>query len=226
MLHRDIVRASLVFSSREEANWHMFDRLKAHKWRLVISFHPLIVKLLESFFETVHGPVLFRLNRAGHFAIHCFISITDILGEVVAYSLQVTRPIWSIVCVNAKVILQAHDYLVVTLDSVAFRAHLGVETRGQLHDLVDVVDMELALKMCQTIEHLDSALAVANVEDFVHSSLLFDHFNVGDVVVNAHVGPCVHPVVIVFFSVECFVLLGVFRATIVADPHIITGIDQ
>ena len=151
---------------------------------------------------------------------------TDILREVSADRLQVTSPMRSIVCVNTKFILEAHNGVVSALHGVVWRVHLGIETRSKLHDFMDIVYMKLALKICQAVEHLDSALTVANVENFIYLSLFFDHFNVGDVVVNTHVSPCVHPEVVVLFSVKYFVLLGVSRAPIVSNPHIVTSIHQ
>jgi len=150
---------------------------------------------------------------------------TDILRVVLADRQQITSPMRSIDCVNTMVILEAHRGFVKALDAAA-RVCLGVETRSQLDDFMDIVDVELALEVRQTVEHLDRALTVANVENFIDFCLLFDHFNVGYVVVQAHVGPRVHPEVAVLLSVKCFVLLGVSRATIATDPDIVASVHQ
>jgi len=204
----------------------MLDRLKAHKRRLVHSFHPLVVKLLESFYDTIHRPVFFRLDRCGWIPSILGEMFTGLLREVIAERLQVTSPMRSIVCVNTKLILVAHNAVVRALHGCAVGVCRGIETRSKLHDFMDTVYMKLALKMCQAIEHLESALTVANVENFIDLGLFFDHIDVGDVVVNTHVSPCVHPVVVVQCCVKCFVLLGVSSATTVSDPHIITSVYQ
>jgi len=72
-----------------------------------------------------------------------------------------------------------------------------VETWCQLNYLVDILSMKFFFTFSQTIEHLNSALAVANVEDFVDAIVLFDHLDVRYVIVKPHLCPSPHPVLIV-----------------------------
>jgi len=122
--------------------------------------------------------------------------------------------------------LELHHVLVLALNRVAGRQHLRVEARGHLHDLVHVFSMEGALDVGQAVKHLNRALAVADVEDFVDAGLLLDHADIGRVVVKAHVGPGVHPEVFVVLRAQRLVLLGVVRAAVVTDPHIVTLVNE
>jgi len=67
--------------------------------------------------------------------------------------------------------------------------------------------VECTLEVGQSIEHLDGALAVADVEDFVYAGLLLDHADVGGVVVKTHISPSVKPELIVVLGTQCFVHL-------------------
>ena len=56
---------------------------------------------------------------------------------------------------------------------------------------MDVLHVELAFEMGQSIEHLYSTLAIADVEDFFDVGMLLNHFDVGGIIIEAHVSPCV-----------------------------------
>ncbi len=76
---------------------------------------------------------------------------------------------------------------------------------------------------------MSCALAEAHVNDLVNISFLFDHLDVGYIVIKAHFGPRKIPVEL-FFRVRVggkrLVALRPLSSAIVADPHIVAFIDK
>jgi len=91
---------------------------------------------------------------------------------------------------------------------------------------VNVVIIELALKMGKTVEHLSGALTVADVEDLVDASFFLDHLDVGHVIVETHIAPGPHPVLVVVLRAQSLMIPGILCATIVSNPNIVASIDQ
>ena len=80
--------------------------------------------------------------------------------------------------------------------------------------------------MSKAIVHLDGALRVADVEDLIDASGFFDSRNVRRIIIEAHVGPGVHPVLVILGGVILGVPLAVLCATIVGQPDIIASVSQ
>ena len=97
--------------------------------------------------------------------------------------------------------------------------------RRQQNCLVQAVCKELFFKFGETIEYLNSALRITEVENLVSATLLLDHLDVGDVIVTAHFGPGKLPEFLAIVTVLS-VLSAVLRATIVSNPDIIASICQ
>ena len=190
-----------------------------------MSLVPLVVKLLEAVFDSIHGPVLLRLDSLALLSSDASVVVTDILREVVTKGLEITIPVRTINSVDT-VVLIPHDGTVGN-DRASHRwRQVGHEARCELNDLVDVVSMELFFHVSKTVEHLDRALRVANVEDLLDAGLLFDHLDVGYIVIEAHVSPREHPVVVVILRGKRLVVPRVHRAAIITDPDIVAGIDE
>jgi hypothetical protein len=51
------------------------------------------------------------------------------------------------------------------------------------------MNMEVLLIVSQPVVHLDSALRIADIEDFIFASCFLDRQDVGRVIVETHLGP-------------------------------------
>ena len=197
VLESGIVGAGMIICSSEHGNRHFSDILELNEWSLIHSSIKLVREFLESLGIGIHPIVLFRLNTlAFKISGHAFEGVASFLAIVVAQSLHISVPVRPVISIDSEA-LERIPVIVVTLDSVTAWVKGGVEAWCQLHDLVDVLSMKFFFAFAQTIKHLNSALAVANVEHFVDACVLFDHLDVCNVVVEPHVGPGIHPVFVV-----------------------------
>ena len=87
---------------------------------------------------------------------------------------------------------------------------------------MEVFRVELTLKMSQTVEHLDRTLRVSKIKYLVKTSLILDHLDVGNIIIETHVSPGKHPVGIVVFRRKSLMPQRVLRTSIVAYPDIVT----
>ena len=140
-----------------------------------------------------------------HSASHTLIEVTDRLREVVAQGLQVTIPVWSVDCIDS-VVLILHNCLIGDDGLPRLFGDKWIEAWGQLDDPVEVIGMEGALQVRQSVEHLGGSLRVSRVEDLLLASLLLDHRDIGNIVIETHVGPGPHPVLIVVLGGEGLVV--------------------
>ena len=102
---------------------------------------------------------------------------------------------------------------------------VGHEARRQLNNLVEVLGVEFRLQLGEPVVHLDRALGVAEVEHFVDCSSLLDGSDIGDVIVQTHLGPGPVPV-LRLGSIERLMGPTVLGTTVATDPNVVASIRQ
>jgi len=123
----NFVRASLVLGCCEHGDRNLLNRLEANKRRLVRTLKPLIIKLLEALDCAVHAPVLLRLNRSSLKPSHARVVVTELLRKVITEGLQVSRPVGTVVGVDAVLFLDLHGSLRNALNGITGRLLERVE---------------------------------------------------------------------------------------------------
>jgi len=99
------------------------------------------------------------------------------------------------------------------------------EAGSQLHDSAQIIAIPVLSVVGQCVVHLDGALRVANVGDFVLTRCFFDGHDVGFVVM-LHICPGEVPVVrSVVNDIIVRVPLAVLGAATVAEPDVVALID-
>ena len=201
MCQSDRVGASLILSCSKHSDGHLLDVLKHDEVRLVLPSQPLLRgdELLEAPHQAVHRPVLLRLDCLAHVARLRLEVGTDFSRVVIAQRLEVAVPVGTVVGVDS-VVLISHDSGIYDIDRIKLWWLQRVEAGGKLYNLVHIVGMKAALQMSQTVEHLNCALRVTDVENFVDTGLFLDFRDVGDVIVEPHLGPSPKPVLVVIFG--------------------------
>ena len=86
--------------------------------------------------------------------------------------------------------------------------------------------MEAVFEVCQAVVHLNGALRVANVENFVLSCNSLDRTDVSCIVIETHLSPGPVPVLVVLGAVQRLVVPAVHRASIVTNPDVVASIDK
>ena len=94
--------------------------------------------------------------------------------------------------------------------------------RSQEHCFVHVVLKETFLQMSHCIDHLDSTLRPAKVEDFFSSCCIPHCSDVRSVVVESHFSPRICPELRIVGG-QRFVLLRILSSSIVANPDIVAS---
>ena len=100
-----VIRAGLVRCGYEHSDWYPLYVLKRNERCLELACQPLLVGLF--FLEAldcrvaIHRPVDFGLDSLPHIACDRFVIVTNLTGKVVAKSLPISFPIWSIDGVDA-----------------------------------------------------------------------------------------------------------------------------
>jgi len=96
-----------------------------------------------------------------------------------------------------------------------------------MHNLIQVLREPVIIIVCKSVVHLNGALRIAHVSNFVLTSQLFDRLNIGfDVVL--HVRPGEVPVLLCGFAC-CIIdrmVLTVLGASIISDPNIVAFVSQ
>lgn len=189
--HGVLAWADLIVSSREESHWHFLDLGHVDEGHFSGALEPVVGELLESIRKAIHDPVLLTLDGLALLTCVLGVIVAENAGEVSTDRLQVLIPVRAIDCVDTNG-LELHDSRIGK--ALAPVRHVRDEARGKLHNLVDIVCMEGALEMSQTIMHLDCALRIANIEDFIAAIDLSDCTDVCCIVIEAHVSPGPVPV--------------------------------
>lgn len=219
----DLMLADLVVSADEEGHRHLLDVGDVNEVGLVRALEPVLSEFLEAVNGAVGGPVLLILDREALSRRAARVVRADGAGEVAANRLQVPIPVGSVDRVDTKR-LELHDSLV-HVGSGPVRV-MDDEAGGHVHHLVEVVRVERRLQVGKTVVHLDGALAIANIEDFVDAGSLLNSLNVRHIVVEAHLGPRPVPVLVVRGAVERLMAPAVLCASVVANPDVIARVDQ
>lgn len=220
---RDTVLADLIASANEEGHGDLLNVGDVNQVGLVHTIEPVLRELLEAVNGPIRGPVLLILHREALRARAVSVVGANGAWEVSANRLQVSVPVGAVDGVDT-VILERHDSLVHVGPGPVGVVH--DEAGGHVHHLVEVVRVEGRLQVRQAVVHLNRALAVADVENFIDAGRLFNSLDVRDIIVEAHLRPREVPVLVVGGAVEGLMPPTVLGASVVADPDVVARIDQ
>ena len=125
---------------------------------------------------------------------------------------------------------RVHAELVQPHDSVRDRVpdeigHVRVEARRELDDSVEALAVEVVLVVRERVVHLNGALRVANVLNFVLVGSFLDGTNVSWVVILSHVRPVEVPVSRVVRR-KSRVALAILRSAVIAEPDVVALVEE
>jgi len=226
VFHRKLGSAQRVRTAHDECHWHRVDFADVDFSTDTVAISPLLHsdRLIEAIGEAELHPVLESFDRARLRA-----SIAHILQNLALNEVGViTDPVDDFVpfpvvkCVDI-VLLELHDSLAHEISDDIGK--VWDEARCQLDHSLQAFAEEVVVVVGKRVVHLGCALRVADVLDFLLAGGFFDGFDLGWLVIHAHVRPVKVPIFRLLRR-QSQVTLTVLGAAIVTKPHIVTGVDQ
>ena len=190
ILSSNCMLANVVICGREESNGNFRDQRHVHEGSCLLTAEPVVCKLLEAILDAVHLPVLLRLDGNTLASILFGVGANE-TSNFSANGVLVIFPVGTVESVDTM-ILKNHNLVVECQFSPV--GDFRIEARGEHHCLVNILCVESLFKLSKTVVHLDGALRVADIENFVDTRFSFDGLDVGDVVVQSHLCPGEVPV--------------------------------
>ena len=149
--------------------------------------------------------------------------VVDGEAEVLPDCLEILIPVWSVNSVDSNR-LELHDS-VICIEGGPVR-DMGNEAWSQLNDLVKILGMELRFEVGKTIVHLHSTLGISDVENLIFTGSLLNSSNISCIVIETHISPGPVPVLGIGAGIKSLVIPTVHGASVVANPHIVTFVNQ
>ena len=148
--------------------------------------------------------------------------MADNSTEFGADGFEVILPVWAIYSIDA-LFLEMHDSV------IKVHSHnvgcVNDKARSQVHNLVQIVAKEAIIVVSQSVMHLNSALRVTNVENFIFTRDILNCFNVCSIIIKTHVAPMEVPVFVILGRIESLVTPTVLGTTVVSHVDIVAGVN-